>query len=262
MSAAAAIHLRTGRSRRVKPVLGRLTSVRLSVAFLAGVFPSGLSFADGLPGEVLRSSLAYESDIETASRRFGVPESWIRVVLHAESRGQPRAISPAGAMGLMQIMPGTWLELRGRYGLGSDPFAPRDNILAGTAYLGELHARFGAPGFLAAYNAGPGRYTEHLTSGRALPAETIAYVAEIAPRLEMPVLPATAGKVSPIDYDRAGAQLFIRGSGARAKEARTPFEGAFMRAFKHPDGAQDVRRAGIFVGLPRTSEQPEPDAYR
>jgi integrase len=56
-------------------------------------------------------------------------------------------------------------------------YDPHDNILAAAAYLRELHDRYGAPGFLAAYNAGPVRYEEHLTTGRPLPAETRAYVA-------------------------------------------------------------------------------------
>src|SRR6266704_6782318 len=90
---------------------------------------------------------------------------------------------PKGAMGLMQIMPKTWTELRARYGLGADPFDPRDNILAGAAYIRELYDRYGAPGFLAAYNAGPGRYERHLATGRPLPDETQAYVATLAPRI-------------------------------------------------------------------------------
>jgi soluble lytic murein transglycosylase-like protein len=60
-------------------------------------------------------------------------------------------------MGLMQLMPGTWVELSVRYGLGLDPFDPRDNILAGTAYLKEMFDRFGSAGFLAAYHTGPSR---------------------------------------------------------------------------------------------------------
>jgi hypothetical protein len=84
-------------------------------------------------------------------------------------------------MGLMQIMPKTWTELRARYGLGTDPYDPRDNILAGAAYIRELYDRYGAPGFLAAYNAGPGRYERHLATGRPLPDETQAYVARLAP---------------------------------------------------------------------------------
>lgn len=80
----------------------------------------------------------------------------------------------------MQIMPGTWAELRIRYRLGRDPYNPRDNILAGTAYLRELFDRYGWPGLLAAYNAGPGRYEQYL-GGRPLPAETRAYVTALVP---------------------------------------------------------------------------------
>jgi soluble lytic murein transglycosylase-like protein len=90
--------------------------------------------------------------VAEASKRFGVPEHWIRAVLHVESGAKQRARSSKGAMGLMQIMPKTWTELRARYGLGADPFDPRDNILAGAAYIRELYDRYGAPGFLAAYN--------------------------------------------------------------------------------------------------------------
>ena len=62
----------------------------------------------------------------------------------------------------MQIMPETWNELRSRFHLGADPFDPHDNIIAGAAYLRELRDRFGERGSLAAYNAGPGRYEDHL----------------------------------------------------------------------------------------------------
>lgn len=123
----------------------------------------------------------YAADITEASRRFGIPESWIRAVMRVESSGRVHAISPKGAIGLMQIMPDTWAGLRQRYRLGRNPRDPRDNILAGTAYLREMHDRYGAAGFLAAYNAGPGRYAEYLATGRPLPTETLAYVAALAP---------------------------------------------------------------------------------
>ena len=87
-------------------------------------------------------------------------------------------------MGLMQIMPGTWTDLRSRYRFGADPYDARDNILAGSAYIRELRDRYGTPGFLAAYNAGPGRYERHLATGRPLPEETQAYVAMLAPMIE------------------------------------------------------------------------------
>ena len=126
--------------------------------------------------------------VSEASARFGVPEQWILAVMHQESGGHAflhgRPItSDAGAMGLMQVMPGTYAILRDRYGLGPDPYDPHDNIMAGTAYIKEMADQYGAPGFLAAYNAGPGRLDEYLQGGRSLPNETINYVASIAPHL-------------------------------------------------------------------------------
>jgi cell division protein FtsN len=127
--------------------------------------------------------------IQEAAARFDVPERWIRAVMRVESGGRTmmngRPItSPAGAMGLMQVMPFTYEELRQRYGLGPDPYEPRDNILAGTAYLREMYDQFGSPGFLAAYNCGPGCFGEFLAGDRRqLPAETRRYVSLIAPNL-------------------------------------------------------------------------------
>jgi hypothetical protein len=122
--------------------------------------------------------------VSEASKRFTIPEHWIRAVMRAESGAKPRSRSSRGAIGLMQIMPKTWTELRARHGLGADPYDPHDNIVAGAAYIRELSDRYGVPGFLAAYNAGPGRYERHLRTGRPLPAETQAYVATLAPMLE------------------------------------------------------------------------------
>src|SRR6266478_2042324 len=121
--------------------------------------------------------------IDEASGRFAVPARWIRAVMQVESAGDQHATSSRGAMGLMQLMPGSWVELSVRYGLGLDPFDPRDNILAGTAYLKEMHDRFGSAGFLAAYHAGPARYEQHLATGQPLPPETTAYVAAVTPLL-------------------------------------------------------------------------------
>ena len=99
--------------------------------------------------------------------------------MQVESRGDEHATSPRGAMGLMQLLPGTWVELSVRHGLGLDPFDPRDNVLAGTAYLKEMHDRFGSAGFLAAYHTGPARYEQHVATGQPLPPETTAYVAAV-----------------------------------------------------------------------------------
>ncbi|MDH1270514.1 lytic transglycosylase domain-containing protein [Rhizobium pusense] len=122
--------------------------------------------------------------IAEAARRFAIPERWIRAVMRVESAGDMHARSHAGAMGLMQIMPETWAELRERYGLESDAYSARDNITAGAAYMREMLDRYGNIGaMLAAYNAGPRRYDAYISGGRPLPAETRSYVAMLAPLL-------------------------------------------------------------------------------
>jgi soluble lytic murein transglycosylase-like protein len=159
---------------------------------IATLFWSATGFVDAVRAEPA-------SDVHEASRsprdpvadfvgqaalRFDIPAHWIRAVMRVESAGDIHATSRKGAMGLMQIMPDTWAELRARYHLGPDPYDPRDNILAGAGYLREMHDRYGSQGFLAAYNAGPTRYDEHLATGLELPAETQAYVAMLAPTIE------------------------------------------------------------------------------
>ena len=116
-----------------------------------------------------------------AGLRTGLPVSWLHDLLRVESNGNVLAVSPKGAVGLMQLMPATYAMLRIPLGLGADPFAPHDNILAGAMYLRLLVDRYGWPGALAAYNAGPARLNAFLTRGRALPAETITYVWRLAP---------------------------------------------------------------------------------
>jgi hypothetical protein len=127
----------------------------------------------------------WEPLIAEAGARFQVPIVWIERVIVQESRGLTTLdghpiTSSAGAMGLMQIMPATYSELRRRYGFGPDAYDPHDNILAGAAYLGELYRRYGYPNLFAAYNAGPSRLEAFLFDGRPLPDATIAYVAAIS----------------------------------------------------------------------------------
>src|SRR3546814_4856787 len=125
--------------------------------------------------------------IAEAATRFDMPEAWIRAVIQAESGGRTRLggrpiTSPAGALGLMQVMPDTYEAMRAQHGLGDAPHDPRDHILAGAAYLRALYERFGFPGLFAAYNAGPGRYAEHPREGRPLPAAPLAYLAALGSR--------------------------------------------------------------------------------
>ena len=134
--------------------------------------------------------------IMEASGKYDVPDRWIREVIRAESSGQVLETSGPGAMGLMQVMPATFDELRTRYALGDDPYDPHDNVMAGTAYIRELYDLYGSPGFLAAYNAGPGRFDDYLTRNKGLPAETRNYVAKIAPRIQgaEPIRPSPASQ--------------------------------------------------------------------
>lgn len=138
------------------------------------------ALAQDAPPERTAGRHPYAGHVAEAAQRLGIPERWIWAVMRVESNGDVSAISTAGAMGLMQIMPGTWAGLRVRHRLGSDPFDPRDNIMAGAAYLREMHDRYGnVTAMLASYNAGPGRYDEHLSLGRPLPAETRAYLTKL-----------------------------------------------------------------------------------
>lgn len=164
----------------------------------------------------------WQPHIVEAAQRYAVPEAWIRAVMSAESAGctqlDGRPItSNAGAMGLMQIMPGTWAELRRRHGFGDDPHDPRENILAGAAYLREMADRFGVPGAFAAYHAGPGRYAAHARHAALLPAETRRYLAQVS---------AAAGVDSSTHVadaaDAPGDPLFAIAGTTRAVRGRTP----------------------------------------
>ena len=122
--------------------------------------------------------------IKEASARFDVPERWIREVMRQESGGRLTATSRVGAMGLLQLMPGTYAELNAKYGLGDDPYHPWSNLMAGTAYIREMYELYGSPGFLAAYNGGPRRLENYLWAGGRMPDETRNYVARIGPRIQ------------------------------------------------------------------------------
>ncbi|SEH57070.1 lytic transglycosylase domain-containing protein [Paracoccus alkenifer] len=201
---------------------GNRTAWHYAVLILAGALSlcagSGVAVAQSAPVERPVAAHPFAAHIAEASQRFGIPERWIRAVLRAESAGDVRAISSAGAMGLMQVMPATWAELRGRYGLGRDPYHPRHNIMAGTAYLREMFDRYGnVAAMLAAYNAGPGRYDEYLATGRTLPAETRAYVAAVAPILGGAAATEPPSSAPPPLPDWREAPLFVMRSGdARA----------------------------------------------
>jgi len=123
--------------------------------------------------------------VARASRRFGVPVTWINAVMRVESGGRTMLsenmpmVSARGALGIMQVMPKTYSEMRIQYRLGSEPFDPNDNIQAGTAYLRWLKSKYAYPAIFAAYNAGPQRVDDLLAQGTPLPNETRAYIDRI-----------------------------------------------------------------------------------
>ena len=155
--------------------------------------------------------------VEEASQRFLIPRSWIWAVMKVESGGDIGALSKKGAMGLIQIMPETWLMLRHQYNLGSDPYAPRDNILAGAGYLRDLYQRYGDHGVFAAYNAGPSRYEDYLRGKRLLPAETVDYIAKVTRWTFSEAQPSLFDFKNQRSF-ASHADLFIRASSVRSND--------------------------------------------
>lgn len=217
----------------------------VAIVLLGFVSLSFVAFAGrGTSNRSATASSAWASYIAEASRRFGVPEHWIRAVMQVESNGDKTAVSPKGAMGLMQIMPETYAELRHRYHLGADPYQPRNNILAGAAYLREMRDRFGPGGFLAAYNAGPGRYGDYLKLGRYLPEETRNYVAVLAPMIGVPSIPRRT--------DSASIPARLTTSGAtpdNGKQSRERNKSSFPSRISQFDNRQSVRTMTLFARL-------------
>jgi len=173
----------------------------------------------------------WQGQIAEASQRFAIPAAWIRAVIKAESAGEAKAVSPKRAMGLMQLMPETWAEMRAKYALGDDPFDPRANILAGAAFLKMMNDRFGYPALFAAYNAGAVRYEQSLRGGKSLPTETLAYIAEVEKTLSgtaesIPENPLPSVQIA------SGTRLFFRLSSvadsASGSENSVPSQGLFV----------------------------------
>jgi soluble lytic murein transglycosylase-like protein len=202
----------------MKRAIGRSAAALLAALSLTF---SGASLAQAAaPATACGPASPLGPPIARASLRFAIPETLIRAVIAVESGGKIWAVSPKGAMGLMQLMPGTWGELRLRFALGADPFDPCDNIFAGTAYLRQLLDQYGDPGFLAAYNAGPGRYEAYLFRGRPLPAETVAYVAKLSSRMLDPA-PGTRESAPDPDAWRRGP-LFVGSADSSTDEEAEP----------------------------------------
>ena len=112
----------------------------------------------------------YQPILLAAAEKYGVDPTVAQRVMHIESRGNPNAVSPAGAIGLMQLMPKT------AAGLGVDPYDPVQNIDGGVRYLKQQIDKFGPQYGPAAYNAGPGRVSAFLAGRATMPQETQNYM--------------------------------------------------------------------------------------
>ncbi len=213
--------------------------------------------------------------IDEATTQFDVPAIWVRALMRVESGGQEYqdghlVTSDAGAMGLMQVMPGTYEDLRDRYSLGPDPFDPHDNIVAGVAYMRELYDIYGAPAFLAAYNGGPARLDDYLSNSRPLPEETRHYVAMIGPALEGVYpnrrSPAEAYAMNDLPIDirpglrYGGRTLFVaantRHAPGRRGSGRHVLEVARLTPVDRPGRHAAVTRVALLEPLPTPPAEP------
>ena len=168
----------------------------------------------------------WEPLVQEAAQKFHVPAAWLRAVMRRESAGRTvladgrPIVSATGAMGIMQLMPGTYSEMAEQYRLGSDPFDPHDNIFAAAGYLRWLKSKYGFPAMFAAYNDGPGNYEDHLR-GRDLPAETKNYIKAIAGELGV----AVAASAKPVELTRPdGSKVAVDAAKVSAVRAVLPGE--------------------------------------
>jgi soluble lytic murein transglycosylase-like protein len=183
MRNSAPIRLVTFAAATAMLALGAVAPLRSKPANPAPVAPSAFQQEQRMTfGQLMHR---WNGEIATAARRFGIPDIWIRAVMQVESGGRAmlaenRPIkSRAGAMGLMQLMPETYADMRAQYGLGADAYNPHDNIVAGAAYLKWLRGRYGYPEMFAAYNDGPGHLDRRLKSAGLLPLETRNYLVRV-----------------------------------------------------------------------------------
>jgi soluble lytic murein transglycosylase-like protein len=213
-----------GRTLVVTETIGRTPRAWRASALICSTlaaFIAGLAATPASPAPAGGRNATITAAIDEAAARFDIPTAWIYAVMHQESGGKTSAVSTKGAMGLLQLMPGTWRELTTEFGLGEDPFEPRANILAGAAYMRRMYDRFGAPGFLAAYNAGPERYARSLAQGTALPQETQTYVWKLSP-LVMQSGVARASINPPLDWRTSGVFVVRRADDALTVDPQVP----------------------------------------
>jgi soluble lytic murein transglycosylase-like protein len=180
--------------------LGMLTLFAFAwLSFFATSYalPAWLPFApagaQGQRAAIAPAVLAWEPLAEQIAAEHGLDPALVLAVIQAESGGDPLAVSPAGALGLMQVMPD-------KFGPNEDPFDPEANLRAGCSYLRRMLDRYGGDLelALAAYNSGPGA-TDRWGGVPPYP-ETVAYVervmllyAEMSENPDRPVREAAPG---------------------------------------------------------------------
>ena len=172
----------------------------------------------------------YRQIVRERASQMGIDPNLAEALLHQESGGNPSAVSPKGAYGLMQLMPATAREL------GVDPRDPLQNIDGGLRYLKQQIDRFGIPGGLAAYNAGPGRF-QKAGSFENLPAETQQYV------------PAIMNRAARIAEQRGEGP--VGQPSGQPQPASGPDLGQFMAAYQRATEAGDTAAAQEIAGAMR-----------
>ncbi|OHD53274.1 MAG: hypothetical protein A2014_05105, partial [Spirochaetes bacterium GWF1_49_6] len=126
----------------------------LNVDELVGTYQDSAGILQSMYKSANTENNNVDSIITEAAQTFGVDESLVKAVIQQESQYNPKAVSKAGAMGMMQLMPQT-AEILGV----TDPFDVRQNIFGGTNYLSDMLKQFNGNVVkaLAAYNAGPNK---------------------------------------------------------------------------------------------------------
>ncbi len=164
----------SGRDAPIGPAVQTPPAVETAAAIdsvsMEGLPPGAAQPNRGISDDASR----IDASIERAANRYSLPSALVRAVIKAESGFQVRAVSPAGAQGLMQLMPATAREM----GV-TDPFDIDQNIDGGSKYLRAMLDRFDGDVRLAlsAYNAGPGAVARY--NGKVPYAETRNYVTRV-----------------------------------------------------------------------------------
>ncbi len=198
----------------------------------------------------------WDALVAEASKRFGVPREWIIEVMRQESGGRTvlqgdlPITSEMGAMGLMQVMPATYRDMRLDHRLPDDPYDPRNSVLAGTAYLKFLHGKYGYPALFAAYNTGPGNLEANLLGKKNLPQETIAYLSNIRIRL---------GDSNAADGLKPGAAVAATAMLTRPDGQQVSIDAANVRAVRAVLPGEYPPSAAAVVDLGKTKQAVQED---